>query len=112
MPSYRLHVPLGALRPGVDPPSLLEQAALALGSRHVVERTDVEAPMVNGRRVGRVVLRFLVEDTEREAADAQARLALAAVVEHLEASGAQVAPADAVLLTRGAGGRFRPIPPW
>lgn len=109
MPSYRLHVPLGALWPGVHPPDLLDQAALALGSRHVVERADVEAPLVHGRRVGRIVLRFLVEDGSREEQDEQARTALAAVIEHLEVSGAEVAPLDALLLTRGAHGRFTPI---
>lgn len=110
MPSFRLHVPIGALRPGASPATVLEQAALALGSRHVVETKDVEAPLVGGHRIGRVVLRFEVPATRRAEEDERAREALAAVVAHLEDEVCEVAPRSAVVLARGAGGRFRPIP--
>ena len=110
MPSFRLHVPIGALRPGASPADVLDQAVLALGSRHVVEKKDVEAPLVGGRRIGRVVLRFEVPATHRAEEDDEARQSLAAVIEHLEDEVCEVAPWSAVLLTRGAGGRFRPIP--
>lgn len=111
MPSYRLHLPIGALREGASPHAVLEQAALALGSLHAVERKDVEAPLVAGRRIGRIVLRFGLEPSSRSEEDDAARRALAAVVEHLEETVCEVAPTGAVVLSRGAGGRFRPIPP-
>lgn len=110
MPSYRLHVPIGQLRPGVLPADVLDQAALALGTLHAVEKKEVEAPLVGGRRVGRVALRFAVEPSRPAQEDAAARHALRVVIDHLEASAATVGPAGAVVLTRGAGGRFRPIP--
>jgi hypothetical protein len=110
MPSYRLHLPIGDLREGAFPADVLEQGALALGSLHTIERKDVEAPLVGGRRIGRIVLRFGVEASSRTEEDATARRALASVVEHLEETVCTVAPASAVVLTRGEGGRFRPIP--
>ncbi|MBP2382516.1 hypothetical protein [Brachybacterium sacelli] len=110
MPSYRMHLPVGALRPGTSPVQVEEQAVLALGSRHHVERTDLEAPVLGARRVGRLVLRFQVEETSRSAEDEQARAALAAVIEHVESSWASIAPDESLLLTCGTGGRFRPIP--
>ena len=111
MPSYRFHLPIGALREGARPEDVLEQAVLALGSLHAVERKDVEAPLIGGRRIGRIVLRFGVEPGGRAAEDDAARHALAAVVEHLEETACEVAPAGAIVLSRGSGGRFRPIPP-
>src|SRR5690606_32796973 len=110
MPSFRLHVPIGALRPGASPTAVLEQAVLALGSLHVVETKDVGAPLVGGRRIGRVVLRFEVPATCRAKEDAEARRALAAVLEHLEDTVCEVGPLSAVLLPRVVGGRARPLP--
>ena len=110
MPSYRLHVPIGALLPGCSPADVMQQAALALGTLHVLEQQEVEAPLVAGRRIGRVALRFAVDASTRVREDAVARHALAVVIEHLEDTAAQVGPASAVVLTRGEGGRFRPIP--
>lgn len=105
-----MHLPIGELRPGRSPADVREQAVLALGTLHVVEQQEVEAPLVGGRRVGRVVLRFAVEATTRAAEDDAARHALAVVIEHLEDTTASVGPDSAVVLTRGEGGRFRPIP--
>ncbi len=110
MPSYRLHVPIGTLHPGSSPADVMEQATAALATLHVIEQQEVEAPLVAGRRVGRVALRFAVEASTRADEDAAARHALAVVIEHLEDTAAQVGPPSAVVLTRGAGGRFRPIP--
>lgn len=106
-----MHLPIGALLPGSSPADVMEQAALALGTLHVVEKQDVEAPLIAGRRVGRAVLRFAVEATTPAEDDSAARHALAVVIDHLEGSVGRIAPASAVLLTRGTGGRFRPIPP-
>ena len=110
MPSFRMHVPIGTLHPGCSPADVMEQAVLALGTLHVVEQKEVEAPLVSGRRVGRVALRFAVDATVRSTEDAAARHALAVVIEHLEDTAARVAPGSAVVLTRGIGVRFRPIP--
>lgn len=110
MPSYRMHVPIGSLHPGCSPADVMDQAVLALGTLHVVEQKEVEAPLVGGRRVGRVALRFAVDATVRGTEDADARRALAVVIEHLEDTAARVGPGSAVVLTRGTGGRFRPIP--
>ncbi|ASK66824.1 hypothetical protein CFK39_14535 [Brachybacterium avium] len=110
MPSYRLHVPIGALHAGCSPSDVLEQAVLALGTLHVVEQHEVEAPLVAGRRVGRVALRFAVDATTRAAEDAAARHGLAVVIEFLEDTVASIGPDSAVVLPRGEGGRFRPIP--
>lgn len=105
-----MHLPIGALRAGTTPADVMEQAALALGTLHVVEKQDVEAPLVEGRRVGRAVLRFAVDPSGRAHEDAAARHALAVVIDHLSTATADIAPQSAVMLTRGRGGRFRPIP--
>lgn len=106
-----MHLPIGHLRQGVTPADVLREAADALSALHVVESKDVEAPLVAGRRIGRVVLRFGVEPSSTADEDAAARAALAAVVAHLEERVGTIAPASAVVLTRGHAGRFRPIPP-
>src|SRR5690625_1344755 len=111
MPSYRMHIPIGTLRSGASPADVMNEAELALGTLHVVEKKDVEAPVVDGRRVGRVTLRFAVEASARGAEDAAARQALAVVIDHLEGTTSTVDPSSAVVLTRGTGGRFRRIPP-
>ncbi|MCT1776210.1 hypothetical protein [Brachybacterium sp. p3-SID957] len=111
MPSYRMHLPIGDMRPGITPAEVMEQAELALGTLHVVEKRDVEAPLVGGKRIGRVVLRFTVDSSTWADEDATARQALRVVIDHLEGTTATIAPPFAVLLTRGMGGRFRPIPP-
>lgn len=106
-----MHLPIGAMRPGITPTEVMEQAELALGTMHVVEKRDVEAPLVGGRRIGRVVLRFAVDPSTRQDEDAAARQALRVVIDHLEGTTATITPPFAVLLTRGTGGRFLPIPP-
>src|SRR5690625_1401686 len=105
-----MHVPMGSLPRGPFPADVMDQAELALGTLHAVEKKDVEAPVVDGRRVGRVALRFAVEPSTRGAEDAAARQALGVVIDHLEGTTATVGPSSAVVLTRGVGGRFRRIP--
>lgn len=105
-----MHLPIGDLQEGATPVDVMEQASLALGSLHQVETKDVEAPVVAGRRVGRIVLRFLVDPLDGASEDDAARQALHMVIDHLERGTAFVSPSSAVLLTRGRGGRFRPIP--
>src|SRR5699024_12490059 len=90
-----------------SPADVMDQAELALGTLHAVEKKDVEAPVVDGRRVGRVALRFAVEPSTRGAEDAAARQALGVVLDHLEGTTATVGPSSAVVLTRRGGGRVR-----
>lgn len=110
MPSFRMHLPIGVMSPGITPAEVMEQAELALGTLHVVEKQDVEAPLIGGRRIGRVVLRFAVESSSRDHEDATARKALQVVIGHLEETTATIAPPFAVQLTRGMSGRFHSIP--
>ena len=105
-----MHIPIGQLRPGASPTEVMDQAVLVLSALHVVETKEVEAPLVGGRRVGRVALRFAVEAGAGGEEDAEARNALQLVIDHLEGTTASVGPKSAVVLTRGVGGRFRPIP--
>ena len=111
MPSYRLHLPIGALREGARPEDVLEQAVLALGSLPPTRSRSGAAPLSGGWRSGRIGLRCGGAPGGRAAEDDAARHALAAVVEHLEETVCEVAPAGAIVLSRGSGGRFRPIPP-
>ncbi len=107
-----MHLPIGELFPGTSPGDVMEQAALALGTLHAVEKKDVEAPLIGDRRVGRAVLRFAVDASSRADEDAAARHAIAVVIDHLTGSVGQIAPASAVVLTRSAGGRLRAISPF
>src|SRR5699024_2585819 len=110
MPSYRMHVPIGMLHRGASPADVMDQAELALGTLHAVEKKDVEAPVVDGRRVGRVALRFAGAPSAGGGEGAAARRALGAVAHHLEGTAATVGPSGAVVLTRGGGGRRRRMP--
>src|SRR5690625_3615875 len=110
MPSYRMHVPIGTLHRGASPADVMDQAEQALGTLHAVEKKDVEAPVADGRRVGRVALRSAVEPSTRGAEDAAARQALGAVSDQHEGTTATGGPSSAVVLTRGVGGRFRRSP--
>ncbi|MET1051570.1 MAG: hypothetical protein ABWX65_02925 [Mycetocola sp.] len=59
MPSFRVTVTIGALRPGVQPESVLPHAAAAAEKRAVVEASDLA--VVRGS--ARIVVRFTAEDT-------------------------------------------------
>jgi hypothetical protein len=58
MPSFRVTVTIGALRPGVDPESVLPFAAEAAAARAVVEASDVAVV----RGAARVVVRYTADD--------------------------------------------------
>lgn len=87
---------------------MIEQAAMVLGHWATVEKTDVEVPMIGGRRTPRLVLRFSLPATSTSDENALAHSALQAVLRHL-APLAQIAPESAVLLTRRDNGRFTPL---
>lgn len=104
-----MHLPVGTLAPGIGPARVMQEAVLVLGSRHEIEKTDVEAPVIEGRRVGRIVLRFAVDPATRPLEDAAAQEAIAAVIDHLGRF-ARLEPTSALLLTRTAGRRTVPLP--
>jgi hypothetical protein len=58
VPSYRVTVTVGALRPGVEPPALLPAAADAAAALTQVEASDVA--VVRGE--ARITVRFLADD--------------------------------------------------
>ena len=59
MPSYRITVTIGALRPGVRPESVLPSAARAAGELTTVEASDLA--VVSG--MPRIVVRFTADGT-------------------------------------------------
>jgi len=58
MPSYRITVTIGALRPGVEPPSVLPSAARAAEELTTVEASDLG--IVSG--MPRITVRFTGDD--------------------------------------------------
>lgn len=58
MPSYRITITIGALRPGVEPPSVLPAAARAADELTTVEASDLG--VVSG--MPRIVVRFTADD--------------------------------------------------
>ena len=76
MPSYRITITIGALRPGVEPPSVLPAAARAADELTTVEASDLG--IVSG--MPRIVVRFTADD----AATAQLAGAAGARVPNVE----------------------------
>jgi len=60
MPSYRITVTIGALNPGVEPPSVLPSAARAAEELTTVEASDLG--IVSG--MPRITVRFTGDDAE------------------------------------------------
>lgn len=61
MPSFRVTVTIGALRPGVQPEAVLPFAAAAAARRTVVEASDLA--VVGGS--ARIIVRFTADDVGR-----------------------------------------------
>ena len=61
MPSFRVTVTIGALRPGVQPEAVLPFAAAAAAQRAVVEASDLA--VVRGS--ARIIVRFTADDVGR-----------------------------------------------
>jgi hypothetical protein len=95
VPSYRITVTVGVLRPGVDPEAVLPAAASAARSLATVEAWDVA--VVRGQ--ARITVRFTVDD------DAVASDVAAEVVGAVSGLAAATAPA----LTRRYGARWYPV---
>ncbi|ALE04488.1 hypothetical protein AL755_02080 (plasmid) [Arthrobacter sp. ERGS1:01] len=75
MPSFRATLQITGLRPGHAPEEVMDMAVAVLGSAHVVEANQLD--VVAG--VPRITVRFMVEASEYDAEDRQARDAAAAL---------------------------------
>jgi hypothetical protein len=86
MPSYRAVLQITGLRPGNAPERVMEAAAEALGSRHLVEATQLNVV----RGVPEITLRFLVEagnDDDELAAARESAFAMHDAVEDVATTG-------------------------
>jgi selenophosphate synthetase-related protein len=95
MPSYRVRLTVGLLRPGVAPERLLPESAAAAGETTTVEAKDVA--VVAGRP--QITVRFTAAD------DGEAQLVAARV--HETARG--LAQVSGPALTQRVGGRWRDV---
>jgi hypothetical protein len=95
MPSFRVTVTIGALRPGVDPESVLPFAAAAAARSAVVEASDLAVV----RGAARILVRYTADDV-----DAGWRIG-SGVVREL----ASVAEPAAWVVTVRDGGRWYPV---
>ncbi|MFD1214752.1 hypothetical protein ACFQ36_22250 [Arthrobacter sp. GCM10027362] len=101
MPSYRAQLGITGLRPGYAPERVMEAAVEAVGSAHLVEANRLE--IAGG--VPRIVVRFMVDATAREAEDRQA---LQAAANMRDAVG-EVAATGALQVLRRVRGRWEPV---
>jgi hypothetical protein len=92
VPSFRVTITVGALRPGIEPATLLPSAAAAAGALTTVEASDLE--VVAGS--ARLIVRFTAED--REVAEQIAEQVLGVT--------ASLAETRAAHLTQRVGGRW------
>jgi hypothetical protein len=92
VPSFRVIVPVGRLRPGVSAESVLPAAAAAAGERTVVEASSVDVVA----REARITVRFMA-DTVDEAIG---------VAEHTVDTVERLAQTGTWQLTQRVGGRW------
>jgi hypothetical protein len=97
MPSFRVTLEIGELRPGVDPKSVLPTAAAAAAGLTIVEASSLD--VVRGS--ARISVRFTADD------DASA-FGMATQVARKTRSLAEVA---SWLVTRRVGGEWHPVAP-
>ncbi|KHL03485.1 hypothetical protein [Sinomonas humi] len=86
MPSYRAVLQITGLRPGHPPERVMEAAQEALGSRHLVEASQLDVV----RGVPQITLRFLVEaasDDDETAAAWASALAMHEAVDEVATTG-------------------------
>lgn len=95
MPSFRVTMTIGALRPGVDPERVQPRAEDAAREVAVLESSQVD--VVRGE--ARLTVRFTAEDAE---------IALQ-VARHVIATTADVAQLGAATITRRDGGTWRRV---
>lgn len=95
MPSYRVTMTIGALRPGVRPDAVLPAAARAAAERTTVEASDLA--VVAGS--ARATVRFTADDGA----------SALAIGEHVLAATRRVAEPVSWLVTERVGGRWLPV---
>ncbi|WP_150307819.1 hypothetical protein [Planctomonas psychrotolerans] len=95
MPSYRITMTIGALRPGIDPAAVLPAASAAAAELATVEASAVD--VVAG--AARVTVRFTEDDAE----------VAAQVGGHVAATVARLADVPHWALTERVGGRWRVV---
>lgn len=95
MPSYRVSIVVGLLRPGVRPETVLPTAVAAGRDLTTVEASDVS--VVAG--AARITVRFMADDN----------LAAKRVADHVCATTGALADLGDVHVTRRYGGRWYPV---
>ncbi|WP_207345554.1 hypothetical protein [Arthrobacter sp. E3] len=75
MPSFRATIQITGLRPGHAPEEVMDMAVFTVGAAHVVEANQLD--VVAG--VPRITVRFMVEASEYDAENQQARNAAASM---------------------------------
>ena len=95
MPSYRVVIVVGLLRPGVRPETVLPAAVTAGSELTTVESSDVS--VVAGQ--ARITVRFLADDGP----------AAGRISDHVCATTGALAELGAVTLSRRYGGRWYPV---
>lgn len=92
MPSFRIVLTVGRLRPGVDPSSIVPTAAAAARSLTTVEASDLAVVS----HAARVTVRFTADDAE----------IAAQIAEHVATTTSRSAEIEAWQVTERRGGRW------
>ena len=100
MPSFRLELEIGTLRPGRAPNEVMDTAMTSLGSFHV-DATDIAVTAGTPR----ILVRFSVPDSSEAQEDQAARLAVVAARDAVD----EVAVTGRLWVSRRTGGRWRPL---
>ena len=100
MPSFRLELEIGSLRPGHDPNEVMDTAIASLAGFHV-DATDIAVTAGTPR----VLLRFTVTDSSETDENQAARLAAV----HARDAVDEVADTGQLWVLRRRGGRWLPL---
>jgi hypothetical protein len=100
MPSFRLELEIGHLRPGRNPNEVMNTAIASLVGFHV-DATDIAVTAGTPR----ILLRFSVPDSSEADENRAARLAAVLTRDAVD----EVAGAGQLWLVRRAGGRWQPL---
>lgn len=101
MPSYRIHIGVGDMIPPHRPPEVMSTAVNTLREFFTVEAWDIEL----WRGQPRILIRFNVEDENRDLEDAHAHGAMR-LVEHALSGVCRTTGAE---LKKNFGGQFLPL---
>jgi hypothetical protein len=100
MPSFRLELEIGGLRPGKPPAAVMDAAREALADHHV-DATDIAVKAGTPR----ILLRFTVPDSGEDAENLAARIAAVRTRDEVEA----VAEVGQLWVLRRRAGRWQPL---